>query len=294
MQTNKYLNLIKQSVSELEIKDYRLAQKGWDSTVLIINDNYIFRFPKRESSLESLKIEMAILPKLKESVNLAVPDFEFFSKDYSDYEKAFVGYKMIPGIELTKAVFEQIKSKEKIAKQLGEFLTKLHSFPLKEAIKANIKERNKEHLEEFYKDIQKSAFTVLNKKQKEWTKKLYNNFFDNPENFEYRKALVHTEIGDEHILASPEKELISGIIDFGDMAVGDYALDFYILKNYYGKEFYDQILDHYELPIDPNLETRIDFYYKLISFYLILGGLNLDKEKAVEKGIGKINKELKL
>lgn len=292
MGPKKYISLIKNSIPNLEIKDYKLAQKGWDSTVIIINNKYIFRFPKRESSLESLKIEMRILPELKELVDLSIPDFKYFSSSFDNYQTAFVGYEMIPGVELSQNVLDKIKAAGKIKKitqQLGKFLSQMHSFPIEKAQKAEVGQRgDKQFWKNLFSDIKDDCFPIMDKKQRRWTKEILNDYLKNT-NFDYRQVLTHGEIGDEHILINLEKLEVSGIIDFGDMAIGDYGFD---LNPVYGREFLDQILNYYQHPIDDNLFARLDFYQKTVPFYLLLGGINLDKKEGIKRGLELLEKQM--
>ena len=56
------LQLIRDQFPELEPKHIRLLGAGWDNTAFIIDEELIFRFPRREIALPLLEAEWCALP----------------------------------------------------------------------------------------------------------------------------------------------------------------------------------------------------------------------------------------
>src|SRR5207253_8650489 len=65
---------------------------GYDFKVAIVDDEWVFRFPRRPGVEEALKLEIAILPALAPALPVDVPSFEHVSGD-----PLFVGYRLIRG-----------------------------------------------------------------------------------------------------------------------------------------------------------------------------------------------------
>ncbi len=51
--------------------------KGWSNKVLIIDDKYIFRFPRNNESRRMLELEKLIVPYFRKKTNMNVPNFKY-------------------------------------------------------------------------------------------------------------------------------------------------------------------------------------------------------------------------
>ena len=65
---------------------------GYDFEVAIVDDDWVFRFPRRSSVEEALRVEIVLLPALATTLPVAVPVFEHISRS-----PLFVGYQLIRG-----------------------------------------------------------------------------------------------------------------------------------------------------------------------------------------------------
>ena len=65
---------------------------GYDFEVAIVDDEWVFRFPRRAGVEEALEVEIALLPAIAPALPVAVPSFEHVSRD-----PLFVGYRLIRG-----------------------------------------------------------------------------------------------------------------------------------------------------------------------------------------------------
>ena len=65
---------------------------GYDFEVAIVDDDWVFRFPRRTGVEEALGLEIVLLPLLAPALPVKVPSFEHIS-----YEPFFVGYRLIRG-----------------------------------------------------------------------------------------------------------------------------------------------------------------------------------------------------
>ena len=119
----KYSKLIQKEFPGFTISSIKKTGEGDNSKAFIINENYIFRFPKREEVKQQIKREIAILPKIKSLLNLQIPQFEFVSPEIN-----FVGYKIIPGTPLTFKIYNSLNKKQQasIKGSLANFLSRLH------------------------------------------------------------------------------------------------------------------------------------------------------------------------
>jgi hypothetical protein len=68
---------------------------GYDFEAAIVDDEWVFRFPRRPAVAAALEVEIQLLPEIAPALPVAVPMFEHISR-----EPLFVGYRMIRGTRL--------------------------------------------------------------------------------------------------------------------------------------------------------------------------------------------------
>lgn len=283
---------IAEAFPQLAIEHIRLDSSGWDNVVAVVNHEIVFRFPRRPEVARTLEIESRLLPELRKVVSLPIPHFEFISQ-------GFVGYRLIPGEPLTKALLQQADSKEarRLAQQLAEFLSELHSFPLERAIELSVPHTPDRDLwASFYAEIRKHVFLpLLAVNERAWAQQLFESFLDNERNFQFKPVLLHGDFSPDHILFDRKTGRISGIIDFGDVRIGDPAYDFQLQENY-GEQFWQALLAQYKqrllladarnkLKIDETFFRRLEFYAKRLPFSEILYGLTYNAPEHIASGL---------
>ena len=161
MDNDEYKVLIRQNFPQLEIQTVKPITKGWDSFVLEVNDELIFRFPMRDDVIEPLQREIRLLPILEQMLSTPVPHFEYVGQGNVNYPYTFVGYRKIGGLALddTCIAQEQLLA---LAPALGTFLNELHRFPIATAIQVGVQEHTpvlwRKIYQERYDDLQKRVF----------------------------------------------------------------------------------------------------------------------------------------
>ena len=289
-----YKEAIRESFPQLEINQIELDLRGWDNVVVLINHEIVFRFPRRPDAARQLEIETRLLPELRKYVTLPIPYPEFVAHD-------FAGYRLIPGEPLTKELFQEVCSPEVIrhlARQIGQFLSELHSFPLTRAIELGVPHISDQKLwANFYEEIQQKVFPLLSPNEREWTEHLFGSFLSDKRNFLFRPVLLHGDLCSEHILFDRNSKRITGIIDFGDVRIGDPAYDFqpyeFSLQNEYSEKFWMELLTHYSLPIDESFFRRLEFYAQRWPFHEILYGLDCELPERVASGLEALRRTIR-
>jgi aminoglycoside 2''-phosphotransferase len=258
------LRKIKREFPELQWKTAKHNVEGWDHYVLILDGEYVFRFPRKPVYKKRLYQEAMLLQYLAPLINIPVPQYEFISKD-----KTFAGYVLIPGIPLTPKVFKIISkpARTKIAKQLAEFFSVLHKTPLKIAKKFEKDDANNLKL---YKDLVKNCNKYLKPRLSKNNFNLVEDFLTEfGKNLSHpHKCLVHADIKQEHLLITKNKQNLAGVIDFADRAIGDPALDFAELW-LYGKEFVEEVYKYYTGPKDKDFLYRSTLYCKRAPLWIM-------------------------
>lgn len=103
-------------------------------------------------------------------------------------------------------------------------------------------------------------------------------------------VIIHSDFTSDHILIDKSGKL-TGIIDFGDLAIGDRAFDFAGLYADYGKDFTEKVLDAYEGRIDPSFMARIEnFYMKQVPLHGFLHGIQTNNQVEIDTSIEAIKR----
>ncbi len=109
----------------LAADDVRIVAAGWDNTVVLVDDDWVFRFPRREIALPGLDREIALLPRLAPQLSLPIPAPEHVGV-YGDPAWRFWGARHLPGTELQ--VVDQVGVE--VGRSLGRFVAELHALPV--------------------------------------------------------------------------------------------------------------------------------------------------------------------
>ncbi|MFH2203275.1 MAG: phosphotransferase [Elusimicrobiota bacterium] len=247
-----------------DLKDAPVAyfNEGWDTWIYEVGGKYLFRFPKRESADGTLRMELRLLPELEEAVPLPIPSFEFMGRPSKPYPFHFAGYEKMPGITGFDAKAAPPEP-AKIARQLGGFLTRLHSFSRAAAKKLGVPiDENLGALPLIQKDALgrlDAVRGILPRKFFQPLKKVLSRdtaLLGGPAG---PSRLIHNDLCSEHILLAADRRRVTGIIDWGDAEFGDPAMDFAGLLQWLGPEFMGSVLDAYKLDIDADLRERARF-----------------------------------
>ena len=115
-----YLQSIHEAYPDLDVASAEFNAQGQNSDVVVVNGEFIFRFPKYAHVLERLKTETAILRGIQGYVTLAVPAPIFINLEQKAVGEAFVGYRMIPGEPLWRDTFREIDSQEVVRRLAGQ------------------------------------------------------------------------------------------------------------------------------------------------------------------------------
>lgn len=233
---------------------------GYDFEVAIVDDEWVFRFPRRPGVEEPLEVEIVLLPALAPALPVDVPKFEHIS-----HNPLFVGYRVIHGQPLVDEDADGVRA----------FLDALHAFD-----PSGLPVERPDWVEAYCDqcaEFERLVFPLLDVDLRAQG----TRFFGDAETLvDFEPALLHADLGPAHLLVRDGR--LAGVIDWGDARVGDPALDYAWLLN---GPFADW-------DVDPDLRRRARFYHRLGPWYEAHYGLFTNQPAHTERGLAGIRDRL--
>lgn len=260
-----YLKKIEEEFN-IKIEKYYYDHYAFGNDVFIINDRYVFRFPRVEQTKKHLKHEIDFLKFLKNRVAIKVPQYIFVSKNFD-----FAGYKIIQGDALSPSVFKSInkKNKEKVIDELITFINAFHSINLDEFTRYNpfTKEYFISIETRIEKELREKLFPKLTKNEIEMIKKFYEESKKYIQNIP-TYCPTHGDLYAYNVIWNKNTSEV-GVIDFSDYMITDPARDFEVFYDF-GPEYAETAYRKYRGPKDEQFLKRAQIYWKLHGIYTLL------------------------
>lgn len=260
---------------ELKIETWAENREGLVNDVVVVNGTHIFRFPKNDAwAVEDLWAEANCLALVSGYVEMRLPRWTVYEAELIGYP--FVGYERIPGKPLQRFELMALSEKEQdvLADQIGSFLQQMHTIPMQAVNEANIRpsvtNRSRERWLKLYEDVQTELFPHMMAFQKEWAHHHFAAFVEDETFMAHDPAMMNGDLGNYHLLYSPERRRLNGIIDFGTAGIGDPACDVACLLDQYGETFVQRLNRFYF--VEPILE-RARFWAGTLYLQWVLSGM---------------------
>ncbi len=273
-----------------ELKGRRLVYlaEGWDNIAGLLGNEWIFLFPKRIDVELQLQVGQRLLRLLARQLPLPIPQFQFFSDKPG---ATFAGYRRLAGQPLAEIELLTDQASWWQA-QTGKFLSRLHAFSVEQARDLGVKSMSwdqeqlpaaagwREALFNFYDTLKAQVFPFLDVELQRWGVEHFVSFLRNEANFIFEPALLHGDFSKEHILVDPVARCVTGIIDWGDIAIGDPAYD-----------LLEELVPFYSGAVDSDFIRRLRFYKDLEPFICLRFGLQHQDLALIDYGLYQLNQK---
>jgi aminoglycoside phosphotransferase (APT) family kinase protein len=228
IEADQALGIIQAQFPELAAQTIESLGAGWDNTAFLVNQQWVFRFPRRQVALPLLEKEIAVLPFISPFLSIPIPVPIWIGKPTKDYEWPFAGYRILPGVTACKT---QLSDADRIflAKPLAEFLAQLHSIAITPELAQALPDHTLEKLDvtTLVPKVRKNLDTIESLGLLQTNdKQILLAISDTATTLRQPKsrAVVHGDLYARHMLVDANKQL-AGIIDWGDVHKGDPAVD---------------------------------------------------------------------
>jgi aminoglycoside 2''-phosphotransferase len=201
---------------------------GDDHAAVLLDDAWVFRFPRNAEVAAHTASERRLLHALAPISPIAVPAYERVSASGD-----FGGYRLIAGQELSEALFASLAAdvQARVLDQIGRFLAALHSLPADlVAAHGNASDGDAARYVGHYRQRRERLAAVLAPDLLAAADRFYAAL---PKAVATTQtAVTHRDFTEDHILLAPGGDRLAGVIDFTDAALGDPAFDFTFLWAY--------------------------------------------------------------
>jgi aminoglycoside phosphotransferase (APT) family kinase protein len=272
------VDLLRTLFPALDVRDVRIVEDGWDSLVLDVDGEWIFRFPRRPEVEQWMEREIALLPELAGTLPVAVPHFELVARN----GVVCVGYRKLGGVPASANIGERA------GEDLGRFLSALHRFPVERARALGLSYVDpaawRERLGGLCDDFRRRVFPLLSSDEC----RRADTVFARVPALDFVPVLVHADLGPEHVLCRNDR--VVGVIDWSDARVGDAALDFAWCLNGTPWKAADAVARTYR--VEDDVRERSLFYHRLGPWYEVVYGLETGEDRFVASGLEGIRARL--
>ena len=262
MQLEAARPIIELSFPGLHVDSIEFIGEGSYSRAFEVNPEYVFRFPMSAVAAKQLDVEIALLPRLQDSVSAQIPQFEYIGTQ-PDRGFSFVGYKKIGGVPLGRKLLEGLEEgpRRGATKELAEFLQQIHSFPVTAAKRLGVmvSDERKYYAAELER-ARAQVYPMIGEPVQRYVEGLFREYLDSDENFVYTPTLLHADLGSSHILYDQDRQRLAGVIDFGDVRIGDPVYDLMYLYEGYGQGFIDSFLGYFDHGHMDRLRPKLQFF----------------------------------
>lgn len=249
---------IERAFPELGVREIRFLGAGMDSRAYLVNGKWVFRFPQRPEVATALRREIALLPRLAAHLPVAVPRFTHLGEQAAN-GLLFAGYRLIPGEPLTLELFASLAppDQERVLATLAAVLRAVHGFPLADAIACGVETfSTRDWVRDSWSAV-RGAAQLLGRRHGPALARWLTGFLADARNFDGAPCLLYADFAPEHVLYSRAARAITGLIDWGDLAIGDPDFDLMYLYQDYGEEFVRRLLVYHPHPDPARLAAKL-------------------------------------
>ncbi|MGM0852334.1 MAG: phosphotransferase [Bacillota bacterium] len=214
--------------SRLDIIDY-----GFDNTVMKVNNDWVFRFPRRDIAVKLLETEGKLLPLLDEkNLGLQIPVPTFLGEPSPQYKWPFLGYRFVEGTIPPRA--HEVVREGESALELARFLTNLHHMDVSEVGKRGVPydEMARLQVEMRLPTLEKNIHEIEELNLFHRVDKLKDYLQHVPKKpLPSETTLVHGDLHFKNIVVNTDG-ILSGVLDWGDVHIGHRAIDLNLVYSY--------------------------------------------------------------
>jgi aminoglycoside phosphotransferase (APT) family kinase protein len=279
-------NLIRQQFPQVEARRMELFGVGWDNTAYLVDDKFVFRFPRRQIAVPLLETESRALPVLADRMPLDVPHPTFLGGPTDDYKWPFLGYPLLQGQTACRANLA-LAERSACVEPLASFLRALHTVPADESrgwglpddpLQKCNPEKRMSQLAERLDQIEQLELFDRTKSLRRLAQRSASIAPPLP------TTTVQGDLYFRHLLVDSEHKL-TAVIDWGDLHIGSPATDLSVVHSFLPGEDHDRFRRSYGEPISDETWELARMRAIFVMSILLLYGHNTHDEAACREAV---------
>jgi len=215
--------LLVEQFPSLDANSARLVGEGWDNAVWLVEEQWAFRFPRRQIAIPGVERELSVLPRLVPLLPVPIPEPRFVGMPSDRFSWPFFGAALLRGRELADADLAD-EERGELGAELGRLLRILHAPETVARVDpegALPVDFNRRADMAFRVPRTHERLAELGHPETAEIVELLAEPASLPPSAGH--ALVHGDLHVRHVLVDGIS--MSGVIDWGDVCVGDPAID---------------------------------------------------------------------
>lgn len=270
--TDDCARLLRAAFPALVLESLSELGEGWDSIAFLVNDDLVFRLPKRDAVERMLERERTLLALIAERLPVPVPRCTLVARNLPGFPSALGGYPLIKGISLDRLSTWNARHNQ-LTRDIAQFLRALHGIDLRfipiDLLGPVAPDDWWRARWQLYLDVapsieQSCSPSIANAVRDRW-----EQAFAESRAISFSPVLIHGDLAADHILVN-NSEGLAGVIDFSDAGPGDPALDLAGLPESLAAEVIAHYADNPEQRV--GLDVRRRFYRLSVPFHAIRAG----------------------
>ncbi|MCB9068065.1 MAG: aminoglycoside phosphotransferase family protein [Calditrichae bacterium] len=250
----------------------------------------IIRVARHAEAAAAIERETCVLRKIAAELPLPVPQLSIYTPETCP---PFTMHNEIVGDVLTREIWERLPavSQEKAVADLANFLKALHSIPVEIADDCELPQLDAVTVAANLSAAAAKISHLLDPQSRLLLAETLERWA-NPPNPEKRQSLIHCDIAPGHLLFDPQSGHLTGVIDFGDIAIGNTARDFIYIYEDFGESILELVLNYYAGKNAPEMMTEIRKWYLLEAISWVIDKFESQDRVELAHGIAEIEREL--
>ena len=261
---------------------------GWDNTAFRVNDDWVFRFPRRAIALPGLGAEADVTPRIEADLPCAISATHFTGTPSAEFPWPFIGTRYVPGTSAHRRRLDDA-ARTALAAPLGAFLRALHRHDapagpdtIRRTDVALRRPRAHERLDALPVDL--AAHGIDDAALRAVIDATPASAPDGA------TALVHGDLDARHLHLDDDGALC-GVIDWGDVHRGDPALDLALAIAFLPNRARAAFVAAYGA-VDPVTWTRARFRAATHGIMFVSYGHDIGDDDLVHEALGALRRVL--
>lgn len=260
-----------------------IRAEGQFNTVVLVNDTWVFRFPKSPAAADHLAREARLLRALAGRLPLPIPR-PVYVDESTDLEQAYMGYRMLPGVPVAREAVAALQEGplRDLADRLSEFMLALHDTPPALLGADEAPQDQRADWASLYEGVREQLYGYMRPEARDRVTQMFTEFLDAPTTFVWRPVVRHGDLGGANLLWDLASHRLTGAIDFASCGMGDPATDLAAVSTL-GERLRDLVIERYGF--DAGAVRRAAFYRDTFALQEAYFGLRDGDAASVESGL---------